>query len=97
MAVPFETRRFNGRAGPAERAGATLRNAMSDVAGLFGRIVQAYENRQLLHDMSAMSDHELSDIGLRRTDLSDATAVGGRCEVGSFLAERAAGRRPRRR
>ena len=49
-------------------------------ADLAGTVLQApgryLRNRQLLNQMAQMSEFELSDIGLTRHDVSDATGLG---------------------
>lgn len=57
-------------------------------AGLFRRVVLSYQNRQVLREIGAMSDHELADIGLRRSDVRDALAVTADVEIGEFLSAR---------
>jgi uncharacterized protein YjiS (DUF1127 family) len=49
--------------------------------------------RRVMAQLGAMSDHELSDIGLYRQDLRDATAAPLGGDPTSVLAARAAERR----
>lgn len=57
------------------------------------RVIQA---RRDLAQLGAMSDHELSDIGLSRQDLRNATAMGLDADPTLALAKAAQERRPRR-
>jgi uncharacterized protein YjiS (DUF1127 family) len=59
--------------------------------------LRVHANRQLLGQMSGMSDYELSDIGVTRGDLNDSSALPLHSEVGAFLAKRASERRRGRR
>ena len=49
--------------------------------------VQFYKTRSELNQLSAMSDHELSDIGLSRTDLVTASAYPVDTDPTNVLAE----------
>ena len=49
--------------------------------------VQFYKTRSELNQLSAMSDHELSDIGLSRTDLYTASAYPADKDPTSVLAD----------
>jgi uncharacterized protein YjiS (DUF1127 family) len=51
------------------------------------------ENRRTLDALAAMSDHDLQDIGVTRSDLRDSLALPTTCDVGAFLADRRAIRR----
>jgi uncharacterized protein YjiS (DUF1127 family) len=53
--------------------------------------------RRALAQLGAMDDRELADIGLRRQDLRDATAIGLGDDPTKMLAARAAERWLRRR
>ena len=56
---------------------------------------RASENRRLMETLSAMSDHDLRDIGLTRHDLRDTMALPLDRDAGAFLAARRSGRRLR--
>ncbi len=83
------------RARPARLDGVLQRAAAIARAVLLWPL-RVHANRQLLDRMSGMSEHELSDIGLTRSDLTDSSALRLDTEVGSFLAKRANERRRRR-
>ena len=77
---------------PAERGLRALSHAIRDVPSVLDWLVmapfRALENRRLIDTLSAMSDHDLRDIGLNRGDIRDAVAQTGRRDDGSFLAAR---------
>ena len=76
----------------------TTSNAVLDAIRAIARWpARVARNRQLLTRLSGMSDHELSDIGLSRSDLSDSASLPLDSEVGSFFATRANERRRWRR
>ena len=56
---------------------------------------RASENRRLMETLSAMSDHDLRDIGLTRHDLRDMMALPLDRDAGAFLAARRSSRRLR--
>jgi uncharacterized protein YjiS (DUF1127 family) len=62
------------------------------LAGWPSRIVAA---RQAMRQLAGMSDHELSDIGLSRQDLRDATALPRDADPTRLFAARAEERRQR--
>ena len=59
--------------------------------------VHFYQARRALTELSAMSDHELSDIGLTRNDVSAATALPVDVDPTAILAGVAQERRQWRR
>ena len=63
------------------------------VMGPFRAMERRLENRRLLDTMSAMSDHDLRDIGLCRGDIRDALAVPVGSDGSLFLAARRDARR----
>ncbi len=54
---------------------------------------RAAENRRLLQELGAMSDHDLRDIGLTRNDLRDSLALPADRDAGAFLSDRRFARR----
>ena len=77
---------------PAERGYRALSRAVQAVPTMLDWIVmapfRALEDRRLLDTLSAMSDHDLRDIGLNRGDIRDAVAGPRRHDAGPFLAGR---------
>ena len=59
--------------------------------------LRALAERHAMAQLGAMDDRELADIGLRRQDLRDATALGLGDDPTKMLAARAAERWVRRR
>ena len=55
--------------------------------------LRAVAARRAMAELGAMSDHELADVGLRRQDLRDATAIKLGDDPTEMLAVRAAERR----
>lgn len=49
--------------------------AVARVAGGFGAMLRAIVNRRQIDRLADLSDHELADIGLRRTDLIVASRL----------------------
>ena len=59
--------------------------------------IHFYQSRSVLNQLSAMSDHELSDIGLTRNDVASAAAVPTDTDPTAVLAGLAQERRHWRR
>jgi uncharacterized protein YjiS (DUF1127 family) len=58
-----------------------------------GGIGRAMERRRTLNELAGLDDHMLSDIGLTRSDLRDATAAPLLSDPTLALAQRASERR----
>ena len=79
---------------PAEPAASSKLALVLRIVAWPLRVVAA---RRAMAQLGAMDDRELADIGLRRQDLRDATALSLGDDPTKMLAARAAGRWLRRR
>jgi uncharacterized protein YjiS (DUF1127 family) len=81
----------------SERAWTFLSHLTTSVLTVADEVVmwpfRRLENRRILDSLAAMSDHDLQDIGVTRSDLRDSLAQPAGSDVGAFLADRRAVRR----
>lgn len=88
------------RPSPAERAWSALSRSVHAALTLIDAAVTMpfrwSENRRIMLTLSAMSDHDLRDIGLTRHDLRDSLALSHGRNTGAFLAGRRSARRRRK-
>ena len=88
---------------PASRPGTTPLAPLPTAAGRFGRAtlrallfpVRFYEARARFAEVARLTDHELADIGLSRSDVSDVSALPRDIDPTGELARRAETRRRR--
>jgi len=74
-----------------------IRSLAAATLWLARKPVHFYQSRSVLTELSGMSDHELSDIGLTRTDVAAAAAVPSDIDPTAVLAGLAQERRQWRR
>lgn len=87
MSTICNERAFDNRLSESHAKAGALRL----LAGLTGAILwplRVLEARRELETLAGMSDHELKDIGLTRSDIGDVTALPADARPTDFLAAR---------